>query len=89
MFDKLVVDCALKEDLDSTRTSDEGKKCNFLPSLTSKGICSTVNGQQTLKIWKPSELTTTFSQIFPDEHVGEFFGGTGKVQGNFFDLAFF
>ena len=83
MFDKLIVDCALKEDLDSTRTSHEGKECKFLPSLTSKGICSTVNGQQTLDIWKPSELTTTFSQLFPNKHVGEVFGGTGRAQGIF------
>ena len=83
MFDKIIVDCALKEDLDSTRTSHEGKQCNFLPSLTSKGICSTVNGQQTLDIWKPSELTSTFSQLFPNKHVGEVFGGTGRAQGIF------
>ena len=88
MFDKIIVDCALKEDLDSTKTSHEGKQCNFLPSLTSKGICSTVNGQQTLDIWKPSELTSTFSQLFPNKHVGEVFGGTGRAQGIFFTKLF-
>ena len=88
MFDKLIIDCVLKEDLESTRTSLEGNQCNFLPSLTSKGICSTLNGQQTLDIWKPSELTTSFSQLFPNKHVGEVFGGTGRAQGSFF-LSYF
>ena len=82
MYDKMIVDCAFKENLQRKKRPSSGGCNDFVPSITTNGLCYTFNGQTSSEIWKPSKLMTTFSHLFPSEVKNKKkFGGTRTVQG--------
>ena len=85
IMDKVIIDCAFKEDLQLRKKYPEGHGgCNgFHPSLTTNGMCYTFNGKETSELWQSSEIFTTFANLFTLKHKSNnTFGGTGTVQGN-------
>ena len=83
VYDKLIIDCAFKENLQRKKQPSSGGCNDFVPSITTNGLCYTFNGQTSSEIWKPSKLMTTFSHLFPSEVKNKKkFGGTRTVQGN-------
>ena len=76
------MNCAFREGL--SKVSGTGSKgcTQFKPTITSNGLCYTFNGESLSKMWRPSEVTETFDQIFPYFTTNkETFGGSGAVQG--------
>ena len=87
MYDKMIVDCAFKENLQRKKRPSSGGCNDFVPSITTNGLCYTFNGQTSSEIWKPSKLMTTFSHLFPSEVKNKKkFGGTRTVQGNVYNI---
>lgn len=84
VYDKVIIDCAFREDLLRKKNPDANGGCkNFQPSLTTNGMCYTFNGKETSELWKPSEIMSSFSNLFPSNHKSDkTFGGSGTVQGN-------
>ena len=82
-YDKIIIDCAFREDLRRKGNPDPDGGCDgFHPSLTTNGMCYTFNGKRTSDIWQPSEMITTFSDIFPSHsYNNKRFGGSRTVQG--------
>ena len=74
---QLIIGYSFKQDLKTNIFSAD----DFKPILTTNGICYTFNGRTSK--WRPSKLTKTFMDIFPDENVKKYFGGAGNVQGKF------
>ena len=91
IMDKVIIDCAFKEDLQLRKKYPEGHGgCNgFHPSLTTNGMCYTFNGKETSELWQPSEMFTTFANLFPLKHkTNNTFGGRGTVQGKIISKYF-
>ena len=83
VYDKMIIDCAFKENLQRKKQPSNGGCIDFVPSITTNGLCYTFNGQTSSEIWKPSKMMTTFSKLFPSEVKNKKkFGGTRTVQGN-------
>ena len=83
VYDKMIIDCAFKENLQRKKQPSNGGCNDFVPSITTNGLCYTFNGQNSSEIWKPSKMMTTFSHLFPSEVKSrKKFGGTRTVQGN-------
>ena len=83
LYDKIIIDCAFKENLQRKKHPSNGGCNDFVPSITTNGLCYTFNGQTSSEIWKPSKMMTTFSHLFPSEVKSKKkFGGTRTVQGN-------
>ena len=79
----MIIDCAFKENLQRKKHSLNGGCNDFVPSITTNGLCYTFNGQNSSKVWKPSKMMKTFSHLFPSEvESKKKFGGTRTVQGN-------
>ena len=84
IFDKVIIDCAFRENLKKKMPSSDGGCEGFNPSLTTNGMCYTFNGKGTSKLWKPSEITNTFNDLFPlNSSLDKTFGGSGTVQGSY------
>ena len=83
IYDKIIIDCAFREDLRRKGSPDPDGGCDgFEPSLTTNGMCYTFNGKETLDLWKSSEMTATFSNLFPTQSINNnTFGGSRTVQG--------
>ena len=81
IFDKMIIDCAFKEDLSLKKFPDPVGGCEgFHPSLTTNGMCYTFNGKDTSHLWKSSEIITTFASLFPSKSkIDRTFGGSGTV----------
>ena len=84
IFDKIIIDCAFREDLSLKQNPDSDGGCDgFVPSLTTNGMCYTFNGKRTSDIWQSSEMITTFSNLLPSHSSNNNrFGGSRTVQGN-------
>ena len=83
IFDKVIIDCAFREDLKKKKVPDLAGGCDgFQPSLTTGGFCYTFNGKESSSLWKSSEMINTFSNVFPS-HLkrNRKFGGSRTVQG--------
>ena len=84
MYDDLIIGYSFKENLGNYKfSSTEDQDEDFQPILTTRGICYTFNSQRLSSIWKPSNLTMAFIDLFPTAHIEKFFGGTGRAQGSF------
>ena len=85
MYDKIIIDCAFREDLSQKENPDSVGGCDgFHPSLTTNGLCYTFNGKATSDLWKSSDMITTFSKIFQTKYKNnKTFGGSRTVQGNY------
>ena len=83
VYDKMIIDCAFRENLRMKKLSEDNGGCDdFEPSLTTNGICYTFNGKEASELWKPSEMITTFTNIFPPHsRYDKTFGGSRTVQG--------
>ena len=82
LYNLLIMECVFREGF--SKVSGTGSKgCRrFKPTITSNGLCYTFNGESLSKMWRPSEVTETFDQIFPYFTTNkETFGGSGAVQG--------
>ena len=84
VYDKLIIECALREDLRRRKLPDSVGGCEgFHPSLTTNGMCYTFNGKRTSDLWMSSEMIKTFSTLFTsDSENQKNFGGSRSVQGN-------
>ena len=85
IYDKIIIDCAFREDLRRRKNPDHEGGCEgFHPSLTTNGMCYTFNGNKHSDLWKSSEMTTTFTNLFPlNSRNNKTFGGSRTVQGNY------
>ena len=82
VYDKIIIDCAFKENLQRKKQPSIGGCDDFVPSITTNGLCYTFNGQNSSEIWKSSKMMTTFSHLFPSQVKNKKkFGGTRTVQG--------
>ena len=86
LYDKLIIDCAFREDI-SLRGQPDGGCEGFYPTLTTNGMCYTFNGQPTYELWKPSKMINSFSTLFPlHPRNNKTFGGSRIVQGILTDI---
>ena len=53
----------------------------FTPTLTTNGLCYSFNGQNYSGIWKESEVTNTFNELFPHNDSAQFFQGAAITDG--------
>ena len=85
IFDKVIIDCAFREDLRRKKVPDLAGGCDgFQPSLTTGGFCYTFNGKESSSLWKSSEMINTFSNVFPSNLTGnKKFGGSRTAQGKY------
>ena len=83
LYDKVIIDCAFREDLGNKKSPDPHGGCNgFQPSLTTNGMCYTFNGKNVIDLWKSSEVITTFDNLFQENSKNnKTFGGSRSVQG--------
>ena len=81
LYDKLIIDCAFREDISLKR--QPGNSCKgFHPTLTTNGMCYTFNGKPTSELWQPSKMINSFSTLFPLHPTNnKTFGGPRTVQG--------
>ena len=56
---------------------------SFLPTLTTNGLCHTINGQKPSKTWREANITTELDKLFTKNHSVEYFQGAGTTEGNF------
>ena len=83
VYDKLIIDCAFRENLKKKKLPDVDQGCEgFQPSLTTNGMCYTFNGKHSSELWKDSEMTSAFANVFPLKTKSDkVFGGTRTTQG--------
>ena len=83
IYDKVIMDCAFREDLSRKKLPDSNGGCEgFYPSLTTNGLCYTFNGKPTSELWQSSEMINTFSTLFPSHPKNnKTYGGARTVQG--------
>ena len=82
-FDKLVLDCAFKQNLLTDRKSIFGMagSCEmFRPMLTMQGFCHTFNGITLKKVWQSNDMMNAFQDTFRTDHLGEYFQGAGQAE---------
>ena len=81
LYDKLIIDCAFREDISLKR--QPGNSCKgFHPTLTTNGMCYTFNGKPTSELWQPSKMINSFSTLFPLHPTNnKTFGGPRTAQG--------
>ena len=86
LYDKLIMECTFRKNLLNKKIFDHNKDgCDsFLPTLTTNGLCHTINGQKTLKTWKKANITTEFDDLFPKNHSVEYFQGGGATEGSYY-----
>jgi hypothetical protein len=52
-------------------------------------MCYSFNGQNYSGVWKPSEVTNTFAELFPQKNSIEYFQGAQVTDGEFLVKVFF
>ena len=83
-YDKLIMECAFRRNLLTQRDFDHEGGCEFFnPTLTSNGLCYSFNSQTVSRIWKPTNLTNAFQDVFPTTFSNEVFFGAGKSEGKY------
>ena len=84
LYDKLVMQYAFKRNIYNKQQHDyDGGSELFTPTLTTNGMCYSFNGQNYSGVWKPSEVTNTFAELFPQKNSTEFFQGAEITDGEF------
>ena len=56
----------------------------FTPTLTTNGLCYSFNGEKYSDVWKESEVTNTFNELFPHNSSAGFFQGAEVTDGESF-----
>ena len=83
LYDKLIIDCAFREDI-SLRGQPDGGCEGFYPTLTTNGMCYTFNGKPSSELWQSSKMINSFTTLFPSHPTSnKTFGGPRSVQGMF------
>ena len=84
MYDKLVMQYAFKENILKKQQNDyDGGSELFTPTLTTNGLCYLFNGQNYSGVWKASNITKAFTNLFPHNSSAEFFQGAQVSDGEF------
>ena len=82
MYDKLVMHYAFKQNILTKQQEDYDEESElFTPTLTTNGLCFSFNSESYSGVWKESELTNTFSELFPHKNSAEFFQGAEVTDG--------
>ena len=58
-----------------------GESVLFTPTLTTNGLCYSFNSENYSGVWKESEVTNTFKELFPHNNSAEFFQGAEVTDG--------
>ena len=83
-YDKLIMQYAFKQNILKKQQDDyDGGSELFTPTLTTNGLCYSFNGQNYSGIWKASEVTNTFAELFTQKNTTEFFQGAEITDGEF------
>ena len=61
----------------------------FTPTLTTNGLCYSFNGENYSSVWKESEVTNAFNELFPHNNTAEFFQGAAVTDGKILIQVFF
>ena len=81
-YDKLVMQYAFKQNILKKKYDDyDGESELFTPTLTTNGLCYSFNGENYSSVWKESEVTNTFNELFPHKNLAEFFQGAAVTDG--------
>jgi hypothetical protein len=82
MYDKLVMHYAFKQNILKKQQDDyDGGSELFTPTLTTNGLCHSFNSENYSSVWKGSEVTNTFNELFPHKNLAEFFQGAAVTDG--------
>ena len=75
-YDKLIMKYAFGQDIFKKPHFDhDAKNESFNPTLTTNGFCYSFNGYSNSDLWKPSEVTDAFHELFPQTIKQEVFQG--------------
>jgi hypothetical protein len=81
-YDKLVMQYAFKQNIRRKQQDDyDGGSELFTPTLTTNGLCYSFNSEDYSSVWKESEVTNTFNELFPHKNLAEFFQGAAVTDG--------
>ena len=86
-YDKLVMQYAFKQNI--LKKQQDGGSEMFNPTLTTNGLCYSFNSENYSRVWKESEITNTFNQLFPHNNSAEFFQGAEVTDGEFLIQVFY
>ena len=82
MYDKLVMQYAFKQNIWNKHQDDyDGGSELFTPTLTTNGLCHSFNSENYSSVWKESEVTNNFNELFPHNNIAEFFQGAQVTDG--------
>ena len=82
LYDKLVMQYAFKQNILTKHQDDYDVESElFTPTLTTNGLCHSFNSENYSSVWKESELTNTFNELFPHKNLAEFFQGAAVTDG--------
>ena len=82
MYDKLVMQYAFKQNIwKKHQDDDDGGSELFTPTLTTNGLCHSFNSENYSSVWKESEVTNNFNELFPHNNTAEFFQGAQVTDG--------
>ena len=84
VYDKLVMQYAFKQDILKKTYDNDGGSELFTPTLTTNGLCYSFNSQNYSGVWKASNITNAFTNLFPHNNSAEFFQGAEITDGEFF-----
>ena len=85
-YDKLVMQYAFKQNILRKHRDDydaDGGSELFTPTLTTNGLCYSFNSENYSSVWKESDITNTFNELFPHNNSAELFQGAEKIDGEF------
>ena len=86
-YDKLVMQYAFKQNI--LKKQQDGGSEMFSPTLTTNGLCYSFNSENYSSVWKESEITNTFNELFPHSNLAEFFQGAEINDGEFLIQLFY
>ena len=86
-YDKLVMQYAFKQNI--LKKKQEGGSELFTPTLTTNGLCYSFSSENYSSVWKESEITNTFNELFPHSNLAEFFQGAEVTDGEFLIQLFY
>ena len=90
MYDKLVMHYAFKQNILTKQQDDyDGGSELFTPTLTTNGLCYSFNAQNYSAVWKVSNITNAFTNLFPHNNSAELFQGAAITDGEFLLQVFY
>ena len=84
-YDKVIMQCGFREDVSKKKHFNLKGGCDsFHPTLTTNGMCYSFNSENVSNTWKSSNITNTFSNMFPLKQSEKLF--RDKYDGKFLDI---